>query len=129
MSEFITDLDIRLVNESENLHRLLAPLAYKSDLLKEEIIVPIGFETDFASVPRLPLAYLIVGGRGARAAVIHDWLYKLRKTSRKMADEIFAEALKASGYNSFVVWLMYAGVRIGGGAYWREAPDAPDSIA
>jgi hypothetical protein len=120
MSRFITDLDTRLVDEEADRHRLLAPLAYYSDLLLDLVYVPEGTETDFASVPRLPLAYLMVGGRGKRAAVLHDHLYSTGMVPRDVADEVFAEALKSCGYNAFVVSLMYAGVRMGGWIAWNK---------
>jgi len=56
--------------------RLLAPLRYQSAVLGTLIEVPTGFLTDFASVPRLPLAYLLAGDTAHEAAVIHDFLYQ-----------------------------------------------------
>jgi hypothetical protein len=116
MSSFITQgLQTDLVDEIDNIHVLLAPLAYDSDLLQRRITVPKDFRTDFASVPRLPLAYMVVGGKGARAAVVHDFLYSGGlEVTRAQADAVFREALAASGYGRIVRGLMYAGVRVGG---------------
>lgn len=129
MSGFRSDLDARLVDEQAGTDRLLAPLVYCSDLCHALVIVPAGFVTDYASVPRLPFAYMVVGGKGKRAAVIHDWLYSggmvgTWRLDRKQADQVFAEALEASGYGRVVVGLMYAGVRLGGGFCWK-APNQP----
>jgi len=41
------------------------------------ILVPKGFETDLASVPRLPIVYLIWGDRAHREAVLHDYCYRV----------------------------------------------------
>lgn len=57
------------------------------------ITVPVGFVTDFASVPRLPLTYLIAGNTGHWAATVHDLLYRWGVVSRKDADIVFKEAL------------------------------------
>jgi hypothetical protein len=120
MSYFVGDLDSRLVNERKDHHRLLAPFAFYSDLIGETIVVPMGFVTDFASVPRIIGAWLLYGGKGKRAAVIHDWLYSTQKLSRAVADAVFEEALKASGYAAWEVGGMYAGVRVGGWVAWNK---------
>ena len=39
------------------------------------ITLPRGFVTDYDSVPRLPLAYWLLGGKRHKAAVVHDFLY------------------------------------------------------
>lgn len=119
MSHFVTDLDSRDIDEVAGLFQLLAPLVYCSDLLHEMIIVPEGFVSDGASVPRLPFAYMVVGGKGKRAAVVHDWAYSGGlPVSREVADNVFAEALRSCGYNALVVGLMFAGVRLGGWWGW-----------
>jgi hypothetical protein len=71
-------------------------------------------------VPRIVGAYLLFGGKGKRAAVIHDWLYTLGKLDpvkwpRDLCDRIFKEALIASGYSAFTVSMMFTAVRVGGG--------------
>jgi hypothetical protein len=122
-SRFFGDLDTRLVDEFDEIHQLLAPFTFYSAKHALLIVVPEGFLTDFASVPRLPLAYLTMGGRGKRAAVIHDWMYQCApRWSRDLCDEVFAEALRASGYTAPVVWAMYQGVRVGGQSRYLEDP-------
>lgn len=128
-AEFRTALDTRLVNEIDDTHQLLADFVFFSELMGREIVVPKDFITDFASVPRLPFAYMVVGGKGKKAAVIHDWLYSGGLVGdwpldQLTCDKIFAEALKASGYGWLVENLMYAGVRIGGEKYFK-GPNVP----
>lgn len=79
-----------------------------------EITVPAGFETDFASVPRWPLTFALVGSYGHAAAVIHDFLYSTGQFTREESDRIFHEALRSNGIARWRAWLMYYGVRIGG---------------
>jgi len=73
MSKFPTDLNARRMED--NKWALMAILVCEcSD--KTIFIACAGLETDFASVPRLPLAYLIAGNTAHKAAVIHDYLYR-----------------------------------------------------
>ena len=53
------------------------------------IEVPAGFETDFASVPRLFWRVVPPWGRYSPAAVVHDYLYHTGKVSRLAADRLF----------------------------------------
>lgn len=60
---------------------------------EDRIDVPIGFKTDFASVPRLFWALLPKWGKYGNAAVIHDYLYWSQERSRRESDNIFLEAM------------------------------------
>ena len=114
MSNFETDLDNRVL--SDRVYRLNSPLIYRSDTLGL-IAVPAGFQTDFASVPRIPLIYEAWGDRAHREAVIHDYLYRkdsIPVVDRSMADSVFKEAMKATGKPWRIWWFMWLGVRAGG---------------
>src|SRR5262245_53342865 len=88
----------------------------------KEITVPGGYFTDLASVPRLPLAYLVAGGRAPKSAVLHDYLYATQ-AGRDYADKVFLAAMKAEGINRFLARAMYWAVRgFGEGPYNRKAP-------
>lgn len=133
MSEFLTDLDVRkLLHDGSADKRgswvLLAPLVYQSDILGRAITAPAGMVTDFASVPRIPVAYLLAGNCGHAAAVIHDLLYTTHEVERDVADAVFREALACDGESAFKAWLMWAGVRIGGSGPYNAAgqPQAPE---
>lgn len=137
MSKFINELKVDELEDNSNdgrgTWRLLEPLIYQSDYVGKTIVVPEGFVTDFASVPRLPVAFLLAGGCGHKAAVIHDWLYTSHEVSRADADKVLGEALEASGQPTWRAMLMYAGVRIGGeGAYeadgQKQTPVVADRI-
>lgn len=127
MSRFLCDLDTRLVDEHKDIHELREPLQYESDLLGFTVTVPKGFRTDFASVPRIVFGYLLFGGKGKRAAVVHDWLYSGGvNVTRELADQVFREALIATGYSAFTVGAMYGAVRVGGGGRF-VAPNVPQT--
>lgn len=86
-------------------------------------VVPAGYITDFASVPRLPLAYWLTGDHAHMAAVLHDYLctdyYPTRMTWREAAD-LFNEAMQAEGVSRTRRWAMYWAVRLFGEAKKEE---------
>ena len=118
MSKFLTELDVKEIDEGT--WELQAPLVYQSDFLNRTIMVPAGFKTDFASVPRVPLVYLAYGDRAHREAVVHDFLYDYGKYPRSWCDHVFYEAMGSRGKPLFVRAGMWAGVRLGGWVAWNE---------
>ena len=112
---FLTEL--KLVVLMDNKFRLTSPFLVSVEG-RETIKVPEGFETDLASVPRVPVVYLAVGNIGHKAAVLHDWLYATNYFDRAKCDLLFYHALRESGIGYFNAQAMYLGVRVGGsGAY------------
>lgn len=80
------------------------------------IVIPTGFVTDFASVPRALWNLLPPTGRYTRAAVIHDFLYRTPGLcTRAQADAVLYEAMKYPCHVGFFTrWTIWAGVRVGG---------------
>jgi hypothetical protein len=127
MAKFDDSLDVEKINLNNNdgrgTWRLCKPLVYESDVLKDVIQVPAGFQTDFASVPRIPIIFDILGDRGDLAGVVHDCLYDKQctiNTDRKTADKVLKEALIAQGVTAWMAWVMYLGVRIGAASHFRK---------
>ena len=139
MSDFRTPLKTTLLRgqfrQGRQLFELDAPLVYDSDLMGASISVPAGFVTDMASVPKLPLAWLMAGGTANEAAVIHDWLYSVhvvagQPITRSQADAVFREAVPASMDAHAPAWLMWLAVRLGGwGAWDAQGPRQPAHVA
>jgi hypothetical protein len=102
------------------LWRLVAPLIYDSPVLGRQVVAPEGFVTDFASVPRLPLAYLLAGDTAHEAAVIHDYLYKYNTCTRAEADAVLDEASASLGEPWWRRQLMWTAVRVGGWVPWNR---------
>ena len=119
MSRFLTDLEVRLVSESKGRWALTTPLRYESDVLGV-IGVPTGFETDFASVPRAPLVYSLLGDTAHAAATIHDFLYATGGVTRAEADYVLREAALASGVSLLRAWTMWVAVRLFGFTRWNK---------
>lgn len=102
MGRFLTPLRAEKVAEANALGRarwrLTDTLRFDSAILGREIVVPAGFETDYASVPRVPVAYWLTGDTAHAAAVVHDWLvrHEVRDTRQwRQAARVFAEAMVA----------------------------------
>ena len=115
-SIFTTGLDCRL-SDDESFWILNQPLIYFSVHLNSIICVPAGFETDFASVPRIPIVHACWGDRAHHESVIHDYLYRIDSNpvvERKDADKVFLEAMKIRGRPKCIRYPMYCGVRVGG---------------
>ena len=112
MSEFKTDLYVHLIESRmpRSIWALTADFVYESELLGQDVIVPIGFRTDFASVPRLPVAWLYAGGCAPKSAVVHDYLVRTAEVPREQADEVFLEAMGAEGIEENRRQIMYRAV-------------------
>jgi hypothetical protein len=85
----------------------------------ETIMVPQGFTTDFASIPRVFWAVLPRWGKYGNAAVIHDYLYYQQKYQRREADKIFLEAMGVLQVPVWQKYPIYWAVRIGGWLAWQ----------
>lgn len=120
MAAFLTHLEGRWLNDKRFM--LLSDLVYQSDILRLELMVPKGFVTDFASVPRVPVFYLLFGDRAHHESVVHDFCYQVHITTRAAADKVFLEAMKARGKSAFLRVGMYWGVVIGGGGSYKSGP-------
>lgn len=123
MGAFLSRLQTEKVAEAVGMlgraqHMVMHALKFRSDVLGKVIVVPAGFTTDFASVPRLMITYALFGDRGHASATVHDYLLVTGMVPRSTADKVFAEAMKAEGVPAYLRPLMYAGVRVGTFSAW-----------
>lgn len=129
MSKFTTQLEVELVDpdaaSGRGTWRLVSPLVYQSDVAKITITVPAGFVTDFASVPRIPIAFLLTGDTGSEPAVVHDYLYSTGMLLRSTCDLVLKEACLATGMPLWRAWMIYAGVRVGGANHYSAQYTTP----
>lgn len=120
MAEFKSELYIKCI--SDKVWMLTEPLIFESDILGT-ITVPAGFYTDFASVPRVPIFYLLYGDMAHRESVLHDYGY--RKDSSPCGtfmqwNRVFLEAMYDRGKPFYVRYVMYLGVVLGGLVFWHK---------
>lgn len=90
----------------------------------EKILIPAGYVTDFASVPRLLRGIIQPSGNHNLAVLVHDWLYDNRLYTRKFADREMLYWLKMSGCSNLKAYTMYYACRLGGRSWWNN-PSVP----
>lgn len=106
-------------------------LRYRAN--REVFEVPVGQGTDFASVPRAFIWFLPRYGAYTMAAILHDYLWRVRAATGKMrwieADGVFRKAMRELRVPFLRRWIMWSAVRWaalfkpGGRSGWiREAP-------
>ena len=119
MSKFIGDLVVKLVKDSpEGCWELQQPFGYQSDLTGLTFTVPVGFRTDFCSVPRVPGVYDILGDRARMSGTVHDYLYSTQELTRELADQTLRDMLQIDGMSHFEAEEFYLAVRAGGESHW-----------
>jgi len=86
----------------------------------EVLVIPCGFVTDFASVPRIFWSLIAPVGHYNLASVIHDWFYTYKTKTRKFADREFLNWMNFTiPKTKFRNWLMYACVRLFGSKRYK----------
>lgn len=101
------------------LWRLEAPLVYQADS-GEVIVVPEGFITDLASIPKIVRNIIDVNGSHRAAAIIHDYLFVVQDRSLAETNAIFKEAMLACGTGWLTRNAMYLAVCAGGWVPWND---------
>jgi len=84
-------------------------------------VVPRGFKTDLASIPRFMWPVFSPGDYDVIApAVLHDWHYCCSKeVDRLKADDIFYYGLRWHGMGMFKALMYYFAVRLGGASSYK----------
>ena len=122
-SEFLSNLYAEIVENSDIIWQLTKPLIYRSELLNRIIVVPKGFQTDLATVPRVPIIYSLWGHRAHREAVVHDYLCRTGipfEITVWKANSVFLEAMGSTGKPAYIKYPMYAGVAVGCWALFQK---------
>ena len=118
MSRFQSELVLKChagLAIDEKPYEVVNEFVYRTDHLsmRTHVVVPPGYRTDFASIPRFMWRILPPGGRYREAAVIHDYLCDVEP---KICDHdeaalVFAEAMAALGVRKWKRHLMTWAVR------------------
>lgn len=130
-SQFVTRLIVEELDTGEA--KLVKPLYYKGNF--DTFIVPVGFVTDFASVPRLLWWLFPPRGKHTKAAVLHDYLYReapevifdyevkppwMLPIVRRDADGLFYRSMREDGTRLIRAWIMWKMVRLFGRSTWNQ---------
>lgn len=123
MTGFVGKLVVELVNsDMSGIWALREELSFVSVVAGITVTAPVGFQTDFCSVPRIPFAYDMLGNRAHRSGTIHDRLYVTHEIPRETADKVLKEMLLLDGVGEFEAEQFYWAVRAGGGSHWGPDP-------
>lgn len=122
-SSFTTPLRVEFLDDDR--WQLVEGFEFASIVTESVIRVPVGFVTDFASIPRGLWNILPPTGHYGKAAVVHDWLYQKRdagthKVWRDEADAVLREGMCALGVVWWQRWVIYVGIRAGGWVAWNN---------
>lgn len=102
--------------------RLLEDLMY--DYGGKSFTVPAGFVSDGASVPQFLWSTVspAIDPRTLDGAIGHDFLYRTPTCNftRKEADDLFYDLIRAHGLSFWRSQKAYWGVRLFGGRAWKE---------
>lgn len=113
MSFVTKEIEVRVVDDTT--WELLKPVTYR--LGSREFQVPVGYHTDFASVPRATSWLYPRTGAYSAAAIIHDYLITdvlpTGEIDSTRVDWVFRDAMKNLGVPFARRWVMWAGVRLG----------------
>lgn len=105
----------------------------------ERFVIPHGFDTDLASVPRVFWALLPPSGTYERSAVLHDFLcvdlaeahrdHRQPLAPSRDVDGLFRRVAREGGAGLVTRWLLWCGVRWGAfvnparrTGWWRDLP-------
>lgn len=110
---FLDELDLRWI-DGERPYQLMSEYGYDSDILGYVLIVPVGYKTDFASIPRIFWRILPPHGPYVPAAVVHDYLCDLRGRTgvdSKTTHKVFDEAMRVLHVPKWKRTVMYRAVK------------------
>lgn len=96
------------------------PMTYTIGVSKDSVTVPIGFVTDFASIPQALQSIIRQNGRYILPAVVHDYLYWKQTCTREQADRIFLLAMIENQVSDLHRVAIHNAVRAAGGFAWDD---------
>ena len=101
-----------------------SPYARPSKVLGTVLVFPTGQPSDLTSIPAPVRPFIRSFGLHTPAALFHDLLTRrpdlFPDVTRKQADQVMAEFMKADGVGKWKRRAIYAGIRAGGWYAWRE---------
>jgi hypothetical protein len=104
-------------------YALIKPIAWipkQEQIGYTRVDVPVGFVTDFASIPPAFYQLLRPDGDYSYAAVFHDYLYWTQAVSRETADDVFRLAMMDFEIPRWQLTSIFKAVRGWGGKPWND---------
>ena len=114
MSSFTKPFKVKVHNQQlkDKPFEVADSFYYYPDIYPNIIInIPVGYRTDFASIPRVFWSILPPVGRYSKAAVVHDYLIDETDIDIKKINKIFLEAMEVLGVNIVTRHIIYASVQ------------------
>lgn len=109
----------------KNFWKLAGEMSYSSEYLNGRVVIPEGFVTDLASIPRIFTPLIPIAGRHRLAGILHDYMYATGGCyglfSRETCDIVFLEAMEHLGVKWFRRKIMYLTVRMFGGSSFKSS--------
>lgn len=111
------DIEIYSDNGSTKI-RTLEDLTFEINKLKYTI--KKGFVSDGMSCPRFLWSIIspAVDAITLEPSIKHDYLYQVKITTRKEADQMYKQWLLDNGYSKIKAQIVYIGLRWFGGSHW-----------
>jgi len=119
MSKFLGDLVVEPQADGET-WKVHEQFQYSSDILNTIVTIPVGFITDGASIPKIFWNILQPTGPYFRAAVIHDYLYRWQKFTRRQSDDALLEGMWVLNCKRWQYCCIYIAVRCFGFFAWKK---------
>ncbi len=120
----MTNIIYKAHREDERGNVFTALYPYRVNYGGKTFLIPRGFESDGASVPRLfwRVVFPNSDSHATTAGICHDYIYRLQPEgwSRKEADRMFLAFLLENGASYFSANAAYLAVRLFGGIAWKE---------
>jgi hypothetical protein len=108
---------------ADPMYVLLKPISWAPNPGQEKysrVDVPVGFVTDFASIPQIFWSLLPRDGQYSYPAIVHDYLYWTQDRARADADTILKLGMEEFSISAITNATIYNAVRIGGERAWNE---------
>lgn len=96
------------------------PLTYRVGISSASVTVPVGFVTDFASIPQALQSIIRQNGPYILPAVVHDYLYWKQACTREQADQLFLFAMVENKVADVHRIAIHSAVRAAGSFAWDE---------
>ncbi|HQU47692.1 MAG TPA: DUF1353 domain-containing protein [Casimicrobiaceae bacterium] len=95
-------------------------LVYTIGVSSDRVVVPVGFVTDFASIPPALQSIIQAHGPYILPAVVHDYLYWTQACTRAQADRILLLGMIENGVREFHRTAIHNAVAVAGGFAWDD---------